>query len=259
VVVNAVFQNVDSNYADLDTSIDQILSSGDLVANRFDLSLDNSSPFQYLSPATSAGSGVEYTGSLVDSIGNLAVPAGTDNWGTPSYDMIGICEQDGYYRTSDGTPYAIVEEFFSDRSTGEIHKYGFKTLLGPNVDNSLGDQFSAWRDAFQVGIIKLDSLAPLAVDDSIGTLLDTEVIISLLQNDSDPESDPLRIDGIVQPQHGRVFVNLDDSVSYIPDFDYIGIDTFRYWVTDGQGNYTPAQVTINTVDAGIIFVNGFDD
>lgn len=258
VLINTSFQSVNNNYADLDISIDQILNSSDLIADRFDLNLDNSMPFEYLSSATSAGSGVEYTGLLTDSIGDIPVPAGTDNWGTPSYDMIGICEQDGYFRTTGGTPYAIVEEFFSDRSTGKIHKYGLKTLLGPNVDSSLGNQFTAWRNAFQVGIIDLNSLPPIANQDSVSTLIDTELTIDVLANDTDPEADNLIVDGVVQPQHGRVFVNLDNTLSYIPDFDYLGSDTFSYWASDGQGNYSPATVVVNVFFSDIMFANGFE-
>ena len=257
VVINPTFQDVEHEYESFDANVDLLLNTSDLVPNRFDVNLANSNPFEYLSPATSAGSGVSYTGVLTDSIGNIPIPAGTDGWGTPSYDMIGICEQDGYYRTSDGTPYAIVEEFFSDRSTGKIHKHGLKTLLGPEVESVLGNQFFSWLNAFQAGIIDINSLAPVTTDDVIAISQDSQVIINLLTNDSDPESDPLSIDGIVQPQHGRVFLNVDNTVKYIPDFDYFGTDSFSYWATDGNGNYTPAEVIIN-IEEGLIFENGFE-
>ena len=38
--------------------------------------------------------------------------------------------------------------------------------------------------------------------------------------------------------------NGDGTVTYRPDFDFTGTDSFKYWVTDGQGNFTPATVTV---------------
>ena len=258
VVIDANFQNVNNDYTEYDANLDQILVSSDLVNNRFDVNLDNSNPFEYLSSSTTAGSGVAYTGFITDSIGDITIPAGTDNWGTPSYDMIGLCETDGYYRTSDNTPYAIVEEYFSDRSTGKIHKFGLKTFLGPSVESILGNQFFAWQNAFQIGIININSLSPVTADDFATVANDSTTTLNLLQNDSDPEFDILSIDGIVQPQHGRVFLNQDNSIDYIPDYDFVGADTFSYWATDGNGNYSPAQVTINVID-DVIFQNDFTE
>jgi hypothetical protein len=258
VVIDVNFQNVNNDYTEYDPSLDQIINSVDLVGDRFDAVLDNSTPFEYLSPATSAGSGVLYTGLLNDTIGEISIPAGTDSWGTPSYDMIGICEQDGYYRTADNSPYAIVEEYFSDRSTGKIHKFGLKTLLGPDLESELGNQFSAWRNAFQAGIIDINSMPPVTIDDSALVAQNSKVNIDLLINDSDPDFDILNIDGIVQPQHGRVFENLDGTIQYIPDFDYNGSDSFSYWATDGNGNYTPAIVNLNIID-DVIFSNDFSE
>lgn len=258
VLVDVTYENVDTEILEYDSLIDQVLTSADLVVDRFQINLDNSAPFEYLSPSTSAGSGVFYTGVKTDSIGDLVIPAGTDVMGTASYDMIGIVAQDGYYRTTNGTPYAIVEEFFSDRFTGKIHKYALKTVLGPQVEDALGNPFSAWLDAFQRGIIDINSASPITVDDSRIVAKDSTSTIDLLGNDSDPDFDALIIDGIVQPQHGRVFLNVDNSINYTPDFDYSGFDSFSYWATDGHGNYSPAQVSINVID-DVIYRNGFNE
>ncbi|MFK8011387.1 MAG: Ig-like domain-containing protein [Marinicellaceae bacterium] len=256
VLVDVTYENVTTELVEYDPLLDQVFSMNDIVHNRFIVNLDNSDPYEYLSPATSAGSGVYYTGIKTDSIGDIVIPSGTDTYGTSSFDMIGIVSQDGYYRTENGAPYAIVEEFYSDRLTGKIHKLGLKTLLGPQVDAALGNPFSAWSDAIQIGIIDIESNQPIAFDDSIMAALNSTSKIFLLANDSDPDSDDLSIDGIVQPQHGRVFLNSDNSIEYIPDFDFLGADYFSYWATDGNGNYSNAEVVVQVID-DILFRNGF--
>ncbi len=54
----------------------------------------------------------------------------------------------------------------------------------------------------------------------------------------------MTIDGIIQPTHGRVINNNDGSVIYLPDFGFTGVDSFKYWASDQQGNFTPATVNL---------------
>ncbi|MEM1089081.1 MAG: G8 domain-containing protein [Pseudomonadota bacterium] len=259
VTIDITMTDVQNAYQDYDPAIDQLLTSGDLVPGRFEINLDNE-PLEYLSPATSAGSGVTYTGSKVDSIGQSPIPAGTDNLGTPSFDMITIVAEDGYRRTASGDAYAVEEEYFTDRATGEVHKRGLKTRLGPAVDDLLGSPFHAWRDAFQAGTIDLASQPPTASDDSAFTDGDTPVVINVVNNDSDPETDPISVDGLLQPLHGLVFDNGNGTVLYWPDFDFVGVDRFKYWATDSQGNFSPAWVTVTVgpVRPELLFRSGFE-
>ena len=260
VLIDVNFDNVTEQFEDYDPNLDTLIQSTDLVSDRFDIALNNSTPYEYNSPATSAGSGVDYVGTKTDSIGATLIPGGTDAIGTPSFDMIGICEQDGYFQTDGGETYAIVKEYFTERATGRVHKFGLKTRFGQNVVNILGNPFHAWRDCFLAGTIDLNSQPPIGNTDIGLTAMDTEVTLNLLNNDSDPDNDTLSIDGIVQPLHGTVFDNGDGSVLYRPDFDYIGTDQFSYWVSDGQGNFTPTSVIVTVTQFGndLIFANGFD-
>ena len=259
VTIDITMNNVANAYDNYDPALDQLLTGANLVLGRFQVNLDNQ-PLEFLSPATSAGSGVVYTGNKLDSIGSTPIPAGTDSIGTPVFDMITICAQDGYYRTASGDAYAVEEEYFTDRATGEVHKLGLKTRLGPQVDNVLGNQFSAWSDAFQRGTINLASLPPVAVDDVASTSVDRPVIINLTNNDSDPENNPISIDGLLQPIHGLVFDNGDGTVLYRPDYDFVGTDSFRYWASDDQGNFTPGTVTVSVgpVSLDALFSDGFE-
>jgi hypothetical protein len=74
--------------------------------------------------------------------------------------------------------------------------------------------------------------APGAADDSATTAEDTAVVIDVLDNDSDADGDTLYVDSVTQGSHGSV-VNNGTDVTYTPDADYCGADSFSYVVTDG--------------------------
>lgn len=246
VVIGGEMIAVGTPYEDRDAT-DLIISAGDLQPNRFAIQLaqrDTDNAFEYLNAATTAGTGINFYGSKTDSIGSSPLPAGNDQLGIDSSDMIALVGEKGYLRTAEGDAYAIVEEYFSDRATGDIHLRGLKTLLGPNVDEKLGNQHFAWRDARYIGLIDLENQPPSAQNNSVSTPANTEVSIQVLNNDSDPENDSLRISGVVAPPYGQVFHN-GRSITYRPYFGFTGTDHFHYWVTDGQGNFDRALVEVN--------------
>ncbi|WP_439105758.1 retention module-containing protein [Congregibacter sp.] len=82
-----------------------------------------------------------------------------------------------------------------------------------------------------------ENLAPFAGDDSASLTEDTAATITVLTNDSD--SDGTLVPGSVSivngPSNGSVTVNPDGTVTYTPDDDYDGLDSFTYTVTDDDG------------------------
>jgi hypothetical protein len=251
VVIDPVFEDVDEHYEDLDVAVDRIMTAAELVPGRFDLLINGGQPIEYLSPATTAGSGIDFVGSKTDSIGAGPIPAGTDALGIAVFDMIATCAIDGYRRSAQDHPYAIVEEYFTDRATGRVEKRGLVTRLGPDVEALLGNPFHAWRDAVDGGPIDLTNIAPAAADDVVVTALQTDVAIAVLGNDSDADGDALRVDGFVPPTHGLVFVDGEGGLIYRPDLDFVGVDSFRYWASDNQGHFTPATVSIEVTPGGL--------
>lgn len=245
VVIGGDMVAVATPYADRDAS-DLIIPSSSLQPDRFNLQLKqhNTDAFEYLSSSTGGGVGIEFYGTKTDSIGNSPLPAGNDQLGIRNFDMIALVSQKGYYRTQEGVPYVIVEEYFSDRATGDIHMLGLKTRLGPNVDAILGNQYHAWRNAQYIGLIDLNNQSPRARNDSASVPKNSEVIIPVLKNDNDPENDNLRINGVVAPVYGQVFHD-GTSITYRPYFGFTGTDRFHYWITDGQGNFDRALVEVH--------------
>ncbi len=254
VVIDAQYTNVTTQLVDYDSTVDVVINSSALTPQQFQIEVDNNAGrYEYLSPSTDASnpnSRVLYTGTKTDSIGESPLPSGTDVYGIFNQDMIANVRVNGYYQdVSSGDTYTIVENYFSDRATGEIHKYGFKTYLGPDVVNVLGNRFHAWRDAVDNGSININSQAPVGVDDTANAAVEQDVNIQLVSNDTDPENDSLSIDGIVQPRDGLVFKNNDGvSVTYRSNIGFTGVDTFYYWVTDGNGNYDKASVRVTVTN-----------
>ena len=90
--------------------------------------------------------------------------------------------------------------------------------------------------------------SPSASDDTTTTAEDTAKVIYVLANDTDPDGDALTVDSASDPAHGSTAVNADGTITYTPDADYNGPDSFGYTVSDGHGGTATATVHI-TVDA----------
>ncbi len=75
------------------------------------------------------------------------------------------------------------------------------------------------------------------------------VVINVLENDKDPDGDPITITGFTQPQNGVVVRNDDGSFTYTPNPGFHGTDVFEYSVTDGVNDWgDTAKVTIEVRD-----------
>ncbi len=85
--------------------------------------------------------------------------------------------------------------------------------------------------------------APTARDDQATTNRDTPVDIAVLNNDSDPDGDPLSIASVTQPAQGSV-VNHGSYLSFTPAPGVRGSQTFGYTTSDGRGGTDSAIVVV---------------
>jgi len=72
---------------------------------------------------------------------------------------------------------------------------------------------------------------PIAVDDIDTTAVGEPITISVLDNDSDPDGDDLIITDVTEPNNGSAVI-FEDNIVYVPDPDFVGIDTFMYVICD---------------------------
>ncbi len=91
--------------------------------------------------------------------------------------------------------------------------------------------------------------APDAEDDVAETDEDTPVTIDVLDNDSDPDGDPLTVTEATSPD-GDVTINPDGTITFTPDENFNGDTTITYTVTDPDGNEDTAtvDVTVNPIN-----------
>ncbi|OGN08377.1 MAG: hypothetical protein A2750_02790 [Candidatus Yanofskybacteria bacterium RIFCSPHIGHO2_01_FULL_45_42] len=89
--------------------------------------------------------------------------------------------------------------------------------------------------------------APAAQDDAATADEDSSNnAIDVLNNDSDIEPDILTVTGVTAPVNGTAEIAEEGTgVSYTPNADYNGPDSFEYTISDGNGGTATATVTID--------------
>ena len=68
--------------------------------------------------------------------------------------------------------------------------------------------------------------------------------MTVLGNDTDPDGDPIDVVLATDPAHGTTVVNGDNTITYTPDLNWTGTDTYTYEITDNNGGFATATVTI---------------
>lgn len=80
--------------------------------------------------------------------------------------------------------------------------------------------------------------------DKIQVKEDAVLVLDVLSNDIGPEGVSLSIITVTQGAHGSVTINAGTRVTYTPEEDYSGTDTFTYTLSDGNGGTSTATATL---------------
>jgi hypothetical protein len=149
-------------------------------------------------------------------------------------------------------------------------KVARKLTVGKNPDTSAGSLYigaDSRQDRFFVGDIDYVSIidgrnnaqvyfndfagssppansAAVAVDDWAWTYKNTAKTKNVVWNDDDPDGDALTVTSVSDPPKGSVTNNGDGTITYKPDFNFVGTDSFQYTISDGKGSTDTAKVTI---------------
>ncbi|MBD3223215.1 MAG: tandem-95 repeat protein [Caldithrix sp.] len=83
--------------------------------------------------------------------------------------------------------------------------------------------------------------APMANNDTTTTEEDTSVDIAVLINDNDPNDDSLSIHSVLAAEHGSTSFT-DSIITYTPDVNFNGADSFRYVIQEAFNGRDTAWV-----------------
>ena len=93
--------------------------------------------------------------------------------------------------------------------------------------------------------------APTAINDTATTDEDQSVRIDVLANDTDPDTEKaaLRVSVLTQPLNGRARVESDRTITYTPNANFAGENSFTYRVSDGSlSDAGSVTVTVEAVN-----------
>ena len=188
---------------------------------------------------------VELQGAKTDSLGRTQVSHVWDPFTANYWTIQGAVEANGYWTHPDGRKVTLIEEYVSDRVTGEVEKFAVWIDVPPVLTlPTYTDQLTGeTKIAIDHGVLDLDNVGPIAANDAASVRAGSSVVIDVIANDRDPEGDPISLDAIFS-ERGHVVKTDDGKVAYFADPGFVGEDTFFYWAQDDQGNFTKAQVTV---------------
>jgi hypothetical protein len=86
--------------------------------------------------------------------------------------------------------------------------------------------------------------APTANPDSATTTENQPVVINVVANDTDGGSPPITVTGVTQPSNGTAANNGNGTVTYRPNQNFVGTDSFKYTIQNACGAKATGNVTV---------------
>ncbi len=266
VVSTPVGTNFQVNYANL------IALTGSLGGLTLDGSTINTSSFLPI-----AGSGYS-AGSVALTLGSHTIqgssPVGVFMYGYAFHDSYGYCggvsfsplvaAPDSYAPPSNNSTDLDVlsNDVYTDRSAvilsvesaplhGSVTVNSATNKLTYTPNGFVGtDQFSyriqeGNNSSVAVVVLFVGNSPPHANNDAYSIPSPgTPVTLAVLQNDTDPDGDPLVVVVVGRPAHGTAQINADGSIAYTSTASYHGADSFTYTVSDGKSGTSTATVNL---------------
>jgi len=125
-----------------------------------------------------------------------------------------------------------------------------ETLWGyTNVPVTVIGNFTLQRPGFGSAVPVASNKVPDVVADTATTAQGAAVTINVLTNDTDANGGALTITSVSKPQFGTASTN-GQTVTYMPNANFVGNDSFSYIVSDGQGGTATGSVTITVNEPG---------
>jgi len=131
------------------------------------------------------------------------------------------------------------------------------------ADATIGDTFARFRISSEGGLAyygfavdgEVEDYAativppnepPTAVADAFYYKVGNALTGNVTANDSDPESDPITAHAVDLPQHGTLEFGEDGQFTYTPEPGFLGVDTFTYFLSNGEDTSETVTVTLKS-------------
>ena len=121
---------------------------------------------------------------------------------------------------------------------------GYTTAGSYTVAANVADAGGASTEVVFTWVVRDINQAPVAAADSVSTPEDTPASIAVLANDVEPDGQALAVTAVTQPSDGTAIINADNTVTYTPNQNFFGADTFHYTVSDGLLGINVAAVSV---------------
>ncbi len=153
---------------------------------------------------------------------------------------------------TDVDPDTLTVSGFTNGANGSVVNNSIKVTYTPDPGWTGTDTFtytvSDGNGGFDTATVTVTVTAgpnrpPVAEDDAKTINEDTPATIAVLANDSDPDGDAVTVSAVNQGAHGSV-TKTATSVTYTPDKNWTGVDSFSYSISDGRGGTATAAVVI---------------
>ena len=132
---------------------------------------------------------------------------------------------------------------------GSVSTDGARVTYTPNPGFIGTDVFTytandSWGGSDSAQVTVRVNARPLAQNDAAETHEDQPISIEVLANDRDPDGDALTVSAVGQPAHGSATIEADGGISYVPNANFHGSDSFTYTIDDGNGGSAVGTVTV---------------
>lgn len=141
------------------------------------------------------------------------------------------------YASGGSFSYTIPSQFYD----GKTHTVDMYVINIKEDGSSPGTPDN--RTKYTQSVKVTPNRGPVASNDSGSVNEDSSRVVSVLSNDSDPDGDSISISSVQSPRNGSASKN-GSSITYTPNRNFCGSDSFTYRVTDGKGLESSATVNM---------------
>lgn len=150
VLIDTAITNAVTMYESYDPQLDRILTSADLP---------NLKPGLDLEPLVYVDGRVIISGTKSDTLGRTDFPGGSDGFDMKGDAVVTALEKDGYWKTSGGQAYFLIDIYFTDRVTGEIFHETHPVFLLESTVSKLGKISWQYSHAMYNGVQDFTEIA----------------------------------------------------------------------------------------------------